>query len=515
MERVSHARRVLWLGLALAVAVASVATSAVAEPTEPPRHRRIRVVDFDGEIEPAIAAYLVRQIEAGKAAGADAIVLRIDSPGGRVDSSKEIADAVLALPPSVRTIAWVENEAISGATLVSLACDEIVMGPRATIGDCQPILMTGGGFVPAGEKIETVLRAWFRRYAEDNGWDPVLCEKFVSKDKEVVLLRTKTEPVRELYADGDEFASARDGDLVGGVPKKDLERVRVAVAKDRLLTLTTSEAKAYGFVRRSFPDEASLLAALSAPGAVVEKVAMSWQERASRWLLGFVGVLGAVVVLCAGITVFQGIGFATIVGACALVLVGLVTVTADLTDGFPLLLIGVGLVLLAAEAFLLPGFGVAGILGIASAGAGFLFLATGYAPGNGGGAGEGHDLTWGTTATFLAQFAATLLVGGAILLTLSRLFPSIPFLRNRLHLPEGGLAAGAAVLPADVLPKVGAVGTAATDLRPAGRATIDGRACDVVGEGGWVGAGAPLRVVRVEGTRVVVRATGPAPEATS
>ncbi|MCC7138426.1 MAG: hypothetical protein IT460_08390 [Planctomycetes bacterium] len=511
MDRVVQSRRVASVLVVALVVAAFAASRAGAEPAPDGRFRRIHVIDFRGEIEPALAAYLVRQVGAAERAGADAVVLRIDSPGGRVDSSKEIADAVLGLPKTVRSFAFVEHEAISGATLVALACDEIVLGPHATIGDCQPILMTGGGFVPAGEKIETVLRAWFRRFAEDNGWDPVLCEKFVSKDKEVVLLRTRTEPVRELYADGDEFASARDGDLVQGVAKKDLERVRVAVAKDRLLTLTATEAKAYGFVRRIVADERAFLATVSAEGAVVETVEMSWKERTSRWLLGIAGVLGAIVVLCAGITVFQGIGFATIVGACALVLVGLVTVTADLTDGFPLLLIGVGIVLLAAEAFLLPGFGVAGILGIVSTGAGFLFLSTGFSPGGSG----GHDLSWATAASFLAQFAATLLVGGAILLSLSRLFPSLPFFRHRLHLPDGGLAAGATQVAGTPTPAAGDAGVAATPLRPAGRATIDGRSVDVTSDGGFVDAGTPLRVVRVEGARVVVRATGPAPGAAS
>src|SRR5207244_285971 len=146
-------------------------------------------------------------------------------PGGEVFASEAIADAVLALPKSIHTIAWVPHWAMSGASMVALACDEIVMAPRATIGDCQPILGKEGAIVPAGEKIETYLRAKFRRYAEENGWPPLLAEKMVSVDMEVV--RLKTSDGKTVYADGAEYESARDTDLVSGVPKELLTRVGI------------------------------------------------------------------------------------------------------------------------------------------------------------------------------------------------------------------------------------------------------------------------------------------------
>jgi membrane-bound serine protease (ClpP class) len=462
--------------------------------------RRIHVIDFEGEIEPALAAYVKRRLDEAVAAKADAIVLRIESPGGRVDSSMEIADAILDLQRTIRSVAWVPKEAYSGASMAALACDEIVMGPSAKIGDCQPILMGPDGIKPVGEKVETVLRAAFRRFAEDNGWPPLLAEKMVSQDLEVVEVQAGD---RRFYVTGAEFDSARDDDLVGGVRKADLVRVGTVLAKGRLLTMTASEAVKLGFVHRIFDTERAFFTAIAAPDAEVVQVRMTWMEGASRWLLGVTGVLAALILLCAGLTVFQGVGLSTIVGGAALALTLLVVLTADLAYGFPLLLVAVGLALLAAEAFLLPGFGVAGILGILSVGTGFLLLGASGSPG-----GPGPTLAWDDIGDFVLQFSATIVVGAAVFVALSRIFPSLPIANRHLLLRAGSLGAGPAVLPTDVYPEVGAVGTADTALRPAGRAVVGGRLVDVTSEGEFVEAGAPLRVVRVEGGRVVVRPGG-------
>jgi membrane-bound serine protease (ClpP class) len=468
------------------------------------RYRSIRVVDFRDGIESALAAYTERRLEAAKEAGDDCIVLRIDSPGGTVFHSEKVAGAVLGLPKTIRTVAWVKDRAYSGAAMVALACDEIVMGPKAAVGDCQPILMSSEGITPAGEKIETVLRAEFRKYAEDNGWPVLLAEKMVSIDMEVVRVRDERNGDL-LLADGEEFRSARDEDLVSGVPKSRLTRLGVVVGKGRLLTLTTKEAVEYGFVRRTFDDEASLLAALRAEGGVVREDGMTFSERAGRWLLGFAGVLSAVVLLCAVLTIFGGVGVSTFVGLGALALLSLVTWTADLANGFALFLVGLGVLLLLVEAFLVPGFGIPGILGFAATVAGLLFLATGFSLESPG------TLTWDAARDFLLQLLLTLAVGVGTVALLARLFPGVPVFNRLLLLQGAGLGAGAAVPVATWTPPPGAVGVAATALRPAGRATLDGHGVDVTSEGGFVEPGTRVRVVRVEGSRVVVRPVEAAP----
>src|SRR5688572_15316954 len=95
------------LGALVALVTLAAAVPARAGPPDHRRFSRIYVIDFEDEVEPALAAYLGRSIFAARAAKADCIVFRIDSPGGRVDSAIEITDAFLAIPRDIRTVAWV------------------------------------------------------------------------------------------------------------------------------------------------------------------------------------------------------------------------------------------------------------------------------------------------------------------------------------------------------------------------------------------------------------------------
>ncbi len=464
---------------------------------------RIHVIDLEGVIDRALSAYAKRSLAAATEEGADAVVLRIHSPGGEVGASLEIADAVLALPPTIHAVAFVGKEALSGATLVALACDELVMGRDAAIGDCQPILETGGGFVKAGEKIETFLRAKVRMMSAANGWPSLLAEKMVSEALEVIEVR-RIGDVRAILVDGGEFASARDEDLVAGVRKSDLTRTGVVLEKGRVLTLGSLEARDLGFLKRPhLMTEEDLLAVLGGPGTKVVRVEMTTSERIGRFLLGFVGILAGIVILCVILSLFQGVGTATLVGSAALVLLVLVSATADLANGFPWLLVALGAVLLGIEVFLLPGFGVAGVLGLVAMSAGFLFLVTGVSLSDSG------TLSFATARDFLVQMLLAMGVAGAVFLLLARFFPTLPLANRRLVLSGSGLAPGAATLPGDVVPVTGEVGRATTDLRPSGRVALARGVVDAGSEGGFVEAGTEVRVVRVEGARAIVRPEPP------
>lgn len=467
---------------------------------------KIRVIDFTGEIEPSLAAYLKRSFAQAEADGVESLVLAIDSPGGRGDSMFAIVDALLALPKSIHTTAWIDHEAISAASFAAFACDEIAMAPNATIGDCQPIIMQGDtGFVPAGEKIETYMRAQFRRLANEKGRDPVLLEKLVSKDRAVVEVRLKGDK-KSYYVYGDEFDSARDGDLVAGFPKRELERVAVVVPEGRLLTLTTAEAQRLGLIEKVYADTKAFEASLVEGGATLDRVTMSTSERAGRWLLGVAGVLSGIVMLCVVLSLYQGIGTPAIIGLAALALLGLVTATANLSNGLAWFLVGVGALLLLTEAFVLPGTAIAGIAGIVTMAAGFLFLTTGASF-----AGRGN-LSWDTAQSFLLQAILSIGATAAIFFGLTRVFPRLPFGGRALVAGAQGLEAFGVNVPLRALVVAGQRGVASTDLRPAGHARFGADAAptvDVVSEGAFIEAGTALEVVRAEGHRVVVRPISP------
>ncbi|MHC5012561.1 MAG: NfeD family protein, partial [Planctomycetota bacterium] len=460
------------LALAVLLLWSAEATRAEPEVTEslPGPFERIRVIDFPYDIEAVLYAYVNRQVTAARQDGVDCIVFRIDSPGGTVYHSEKIGDLLLDLPETLHVVAWVPKGAYSGAAMVSLACDEIVMGRDAHLGDSQPITISPEGIKPVGEKMESPLRAKFRAYAERNGYPVALAEAMVSQRIEVLRVRDPNGNIH--FVKGTDFRNAApEAEIIPGFTRADLVQVGTpAVRKEELLTMTAREASDFGFLRRRFGDggsfpasEEDLLEALSADGAVVEHRAMSFSERASRILMQIAGILSAIVALAILVFMWQGPGLMTIIGGAALVLLLAINFTADQLHGFPLFLILVGVLLLGVEIFVLPGFGVAGILGVASLTAGFLFLAGGVTlsePGN-----LGADLV----LDFGLQFVLTAIGGMVLLLIASRYLPSVgPARRIMLSAPGAPTVVEDAAAPPAV--QVGQQGIARSALRPAGTA---------------------------------------------
>ncbi len=496
------------------VVLTSLAAYAADETAPAPGpFENIHVIDFDGDIEAMMSAFVRRRVEQAEESGADCVVLRFDSPGGTVVHSKEIGDFLLERPDSLHVVAWVPKKAISGAAWIALACDEIVMAPRATMGDAQPIM---GGLEgppkPVGEKMESPLRAWFTTYARKNGYPVLLAQAMVSARMEVIRVRPR-EGGESFFIEGDEYRQADDdAELVPGLRKSDLIQVGTSVVgKEELLTMTAEEALNYGFIKRRhedglFPDEETLLAALKAPGATVTELEMTLSEKASKVLLTISGILSAIVAMAILVFMWQGPGIMTIVGGVALVLVIMINLTAGQLHGFPIFLLLLGVGLLAVEIFLFPGFGIPGIAGIVSMATGFLFMATGST------LGKTDTLTSDAMIDFMLQFTFTAIAVFAVFLSMSRFLPKVGPAR-RMVLQTGGTPGGTVVVDEKTPPPmVGATGVSVSPLRPAGSAEFAGVFTDVVSDGSFIAAGATVEVIAVEGDRVTVRATGPTGE---
>ena len=161
-----------------------------------------------------------------------------------------------------------------------------------------------------------------------------------------------------------------------------------------------------------------------------------------------------------------------------------------------------GLVCLALEVFVIPGFGVAGVLGLVLLFGGLIgtFVSQGSSifPNT---PQQTRELTWGVS-TVVVSF----MVAGVALFFIWRSLPSLPVMR-RLVLKEtsGSTSEGLlAVMAAGETVKVGDQGVALSPLRPAGRAQFGERVIDVHVDTGMVGPGARVRVIRLEGLRTLV-----------
>ena len=162
------------------------------------------------------------------------------------------------------------------------------------------------------------------------------------------------------------------------------------------------------------------------------------------------------------------------------------------------MLVGFGLILVGLEIFAIPGFGIAGILGIMAlmGGLGLSLI--------------GNGATWDSMLFALGQVALSILVAIIATLILLRYFPRLPFgkrliLETNLQAQEGYESS-----PTEDHRWLGKQGLAISDLRPAGIARFDGERVDVVSDGTFIDAGQPLEVVRIDGNRIVVQlATSP------
>ena len=213
-----------WLVLTLAL--------ATLRPTSaPPQAPVVYRLTVSGVVENGLAPYVARGLREAAAAGASAVYLDIDTPGGRIDAAERIVDAVTA--STVPVYAYVNPRAYSAGALIALATKRIYMRPGAVLGAATPVDGQGSR---ASEKLVSAMRGEFRALAEAHGLDPRVAEAMVDERVEVPGLNE------------------------GG----------------RLLTLSTNEAVKVGFARAAVAGQPELLREIGYPGARVVTVEPNW-----------------------------------------------------------------------------------------------------------------------------------------------------------------------------------------------------------------------------------------------
>jgi membrane-bound serine protease (ClpP class) len=423
----------------------------LAAPVQAAAQETVYRIPVTGVIENGLAPYIARALREASEAGAKAAVLDLDTPGGRVDAAERIVDAVRASP--VPVYAFVNPRAYSAGAMIALAAKAIYMSPAGVMGAATPV---DGSGTKASEKMVSAMRAEFRALAEANGLDPKVAEGMVDETL----------------------------DIPGVKPA------------GKLLTLSTSEALKVGFARGEAADLDAMLGALGLTGASLVTPDLNWAEQLVRFLthplvsplLLSLGMLGLLFEIKTG-----AFGFGGLVSLLSLGLFFGSSLLLGLAGWEEVLLLGIGLIALGVEVFLLPGFGVAGVLGVVLITGAMLLALVGSTP-------NVNDILQAG-----AILAASLLVTGAVIFGWLRHLPNSErwsglFLKTATHSGEGFVSA----LPRAEL--VGRRAEAHTDLRPSGTAIVDGERLDVVTEGEFIKAGTPVTIIRSDGYRHVVRA---------
>ena len=416
--------------------------------------RRVVRVPVTGTVEMGLAPFVSRSLDEARAAGAAAVVLDVDTPGGRIDAAWEIIDAVR--DAGVPVHAYVNRRALSAGAMIALSAGYLYMRPGSTIGAATPVVGEGA---KASEKMVSAMRSEFRALAEQRGFDPRIAEAMVDESVEV-------EGVSEA---------------------------------GKLLTLTTEEAVRLGVASGVADDWEALLSAVGLEGAMTVEARPNWAERVVRFLtdpilaplllsLGFLGLLVELKTPTFGLA--GGVGLlclAAFFGARFLV---------NLAGLEELILLATGVTLVALEILVVPGFGVAGLLGGVALDTSVTLSMLGSFP------------TVSEVISALGLVAVSILVIGVLAFAIVRHLPhsrrmSGIFLRGATSRETGYLSAP------DRRDLIGQLGVAVTDLRPAGTVRVAGERIDVVTEGPWIEEGTPVIVVRAESYRHVVRPAEP------
>ena len=453
-----------------------------------PNRPEVYVVQIRNAIGDGLREYISRSVNLARRSNADLLLFDIHTPGGAVSATSEIIKIIG--DSGIPTVAFVDDEAISAGALITLSCDLIAMVPGGTIGDAQPI--------PTNPKTVSYVMGKIRAIAEKHGRNPDVAAAMV--DRDLVLVQFQDGTVKALMPQEYEH-KLRSGENMEVIsPKGNV----LALSTDRAIKLKIADVKAKDI--RDLLSRISLVESnglrrvvkaekggISMGEAEIHKVPLTIAERIAIFvtnpvvasLLLSIGILGLIFEFK---TVGWGVAGSIGLVCLALFFGGHMIARIDAGIGLLIFLIGVGLLLL--EIFVIPGFGIAGISGIILTVAGLLFTL------------DTNTGTWSAAGMTLAQSLVMMVVLGGVLLYI---LPKTSLWRSVVLETEERSEGGYAAPMSDLRRFMGKTGLSITPLRPAGIALIDGERVDVLSEGGFIERNVEIKVVEVEGNRVIVR----------
>ena len=472
---------------------------------KPPRARIIRI---DGVIDPILHEYVEREIRRAVAEDANLIIFQIESPGGYLLDSEQLADRISQLDGKKhRTVAYIPEYAYSGAAIIAMGCDDIYMHPDAKIGDAAPIeVRPGEQFERAPEKVLSPLRETLKVLGERKGRPPALLEAMADKDLRVYEV-THSQTGRKSYASEAEIEASGGEWIKGPLVAESRE--------DNLLTVTGRRAHDLKLANDPVHDMGELKQRLGIPAtAVVPASEQTWVDTMIAILKspGVTFLLFMVGLICIYLEVYTVSGFFGIGGAMCFAIFFWSRFLGGTAGWLEVTLFIFGIALIAMEIFVIPGFGVFGLSGgLAVIASLILASQTFVIPST---SAEFDQFSW-TIGTLSSSIVAVVAVGAVI----SHFMPRIPGLRGFVLAAPGTVDDGGPLLnpnvtgdPSQTL-QIGEdsgllsqIGTVFSTLRPSGKAHINGKLVDVVSEGDFIDPGTQIEVVEVAGNRVVVRA---------
>lgn len=295
-----------------------MAVSSWAQKSVP----QVMVMEIKDEIDPRMLRYVKLAFEHAEKIKADYIIIDMDTYGGVLTDAKEIVDVVMDSKKPVWV--YINSDAASAGALISIACDSIYMSPGASIGAAT--VVEGDG-TAAPDKYQSYMRSIMRSTAEENHRDPRIAEGMV--DERVVI-----------------------------------DSIKQA---GKVITFTTAEAIANGYCEAKVESIEEILKRNKVENYELHRFKLGTSEKIIAFFLNpFIS--GILILVILGGIYFElqtpGVGFPLFAAITALVLYLVPYYLNGLAEYWEIIALFIGILLLAAEVFVIPGFGIAGIAGI-------------------------------------------------------------------------------------------------------------------------------------------------------
>lgn len=432
-----------------------VQTIGWAQPTK----KKVMVMEIKAEIDPRMGRYVKLALEHAAKTNADIIIIDMDTFGGALADTKEIVDGIM----DVKIPVWVfiNSDAASAGALISIACDSIYMAPGATIGAATVVDGSGGA---APDKYQSYMRSIMRSTAEENGRDPRIAEGMV--DENVVI---------------DSLKQA-----------------------GKVITFTTSEAIENGYCEAKVESIEEILKRNNVTDYEIDTYKLGTSEKIIAFFLNpFIS--GLLILVIMGGIYFElqtpGVGFPLIAATIALVLYLVPYYLNGLAAYWEIIALFIGVLLIIAEVFFIPGFGVAGVSGITLTIVSLVLIMLNN---------DFFNFEFVPLGDIIVATFATLggLTGGVVLLFVggARLTKTKAF--NRIALSDTQDAKSGYTVNSFQKDLMGKQGKAQTILRPSGKVLIEGEIYDAFTRGDFIEKDETIEVIGKEGVTLRVKKVG-------
>jgi membrane-bound serine protease (ClpP class) len=450
---------------------------------------KLYYIPINTEVDYGLAGFVKRSINEAKKDNVAAIILEIDTFGGRVDACLEIVNHIESAKP-IPVYTFINSKAWSAGALIALSGKKIFMTPGSSMGSAMPVSGGTGKSEALGEKHVSAIRAQFGSIAEKNGYPANIAEAMVDKDMEIkeVMINGK-----KMYLTEDEIEIRKK--------KQKINVLEIVTKKDKLLNLTANKAKQYGIASEVADNLKSVMEYLNLGSTEVVKKERNWSENVAGFFTGsMISGLLLMIGLMALYIEFShpGFGWAGVAGIICLALLFWGKYLASLAELTEIIIFAIGLVLIFLEIFVIPGFGITGISGI-------LFIAIGlylaFVPFTV----PKYPWDMKLLQETLLIVMGSLTVSIFAFLTLVRFLPKIPGVNRLVLTAEQRAEKGFSVVDSEIQSMTGRKGLALTNLRPVGRARFGSTILDVVSDGEYINKGAKIVIFEVSGNRILVR----------